>query len=220
MSQEGGMTARELRYRYPGSSFTLQVPSFQVDPGERLAITGSSGCGKTTLLRLMIGLLEPDAGDIMVHGVRLDTLNDAQKRALRIQSVGSIAQELDLLDYLTVEENVLLPYMVTRSLTLNQTARAEAIRLSKALGIGDKLARRPGQLSQGERQRVAIARALVTKPPLLVADEPTGNLDGWTARQVLDLVGDLIADCGTTFVMVTHDLNLLDFFDRRFDLSS
>jgi|MDTC01.2.fsa_nt_gb ABC-type lipoprotein export system ATPase subunit len=220
MSQEGGMTARELRYRYPGSSFTLQVPSFQVDPGERLAITGSSGCGKTTLLRLMIGLLEPDAGDIMVHGVRLDTLNDAQKRALRIQSVGSIAQELDLLDYLTVEENVLLPYMVTRSLTLNQTARAEAIRLSKALGIGDKLARRPGQLSQGERQRVAIARALVTKPPLLVADEPTGNLDGRTARQVLDLVGDLIADCGTTFVMVTHDLNLLDFFDRRFDLSS
>ena len=220
MSQEGGMTARELRYRYPGSSFTLQVPSFQVDPGERLAITGSSGCGKTTLLRLMIGLLEPDAGDIMVHGVRLDTLNDAQKRALRIQSVGSIAQELDLLDYLTVEENVLLPYMVTRSLTLNQTARAEAIRLSKALGIGDKLARRPGQLSQGERQRVAIALSLVTKPPLLVADEPTGNLDGRTARQVLDLVGDLIADCGTTFVMVTHDLNLLDFFDRRFDLSS
>ncbi len=220
MSQEGGMTARELRYRYPGSSFTLHVPSFRVDPGERLAITGSSGCGKTTLLRLMIGLLEPDAGDIMVHGVRLDTLNDAQKRALRIQSVGSIAQELDLLDYLTVEENVLLPYMVTRSLTLNQTARAEAIRLSKALGIGDKLARRPGKLSQGERQRVAIARALVTKPPLLVADEPTGNLDGRTARQVLDLVGDLITDCGTTFVMVTHDLDLLDFFDRRFDLSS
>ncbi len=214
------MAAQGLRYQYPGSSFALSVPSFHVAPGERVAVTGTSGCGKTTLLRLMMGLLEPDAGEITVHGERLNSLTDTQKRALRIQSIGSIAQELDLLDYLTVEENILLPFMVTRALALNLAAHQEATRLATALGIGEKLSRRPRQLSQGERQRVAIARALVTKPPMLVADEPTGNLDGHTARQVLDLVGDLIADRGTTFVMVTHDLNLLDFFDRRFDLAS
>ena len=164
---EGGMRAQDLRYQYPGSSFALEVADFRVDPGERGAITGTSGCGKTTLLRLMMGLLEPDAGEITVHGERLNTLTDSQKRALRIQSIGSIAQELDLLDYLSVEENVLMPFMVTRSLKLDDAARKEAARLTQALGIGEKRSRRPRQLSQGERQRVAICRAVVTEPRVI-----------------------------------------------------
>ena len=115
---------------------------------------------------------------------------------------------------------MLLPYFINKALALTQEVREECGRLAEALGLADKSARFPHQLSQGERQRVAIARALITQPEILIADEPTGNLDGETARQVLEQVGELIQERETTFLMVTHDLTLLDFFDWRFDLGT
>lgn len=207
-----------LRYAYASSSFSLSIEAFSARPGERVAITGPSGCGKTTLLRLATGLLQPAAGSIQIQGQDLGALAESQKRALRIKSIGSIPQELDLLEYVSVEENIFLPYYINRALSLTPEARREGERLATALGLGDKVRRFPHQLSQGERQRVAIARSLITRPEILVADEPTGNLDGHTARQVLHLIGELISERDTTFLMVTHDLSLLDFFDRRFEL--
>ncbi|NCF85061.1 MAG: ATP-binding cassette domain-containing protein, partial [Verrucomicrobiaceae bacterium] len=159
-----------------------------------------------------------ESGEICLGGRTVGELDEAEKRSLRITRVGAIPQELDLLDYLSVEENMLLPYFINNALALTQSVRKECERLADALGLANKSSRFPHQLSQGERQRVAIARALITQPEILIADEPTGNLDGVTARQVLDLVGELIRARETTFLMVTHDLTLLDFFDRRFDL--
>ncbi len=210
--------AQSIRYRYPGSAFAIQVPSFQAAAGERVAITGPSGCGKTTLLRVITGLLTPESGTVRVRGADLSGLSESEKRRLRVRSIGSIAQELDLLEHLCVEENILLPFFVSRAIKLTRNERRELKRLAEALGLADKLKRFPHELSQGERQRVAIARALITRPEILAADEPTGNLDGGTARQVLQLIGDLIQERGTTLIMVTHDLTLLDFFDRRFEL--
>ncbi|NCF92597.1 MAG: ATP-binding cassette domain-containing protein [Verrucomicrobiaceae bacterium] len=207
-----------LIYRYPNSPFELSLSDFKVKRGERVALTGPSGCGKTTLLRLITGLLAAESGEICLGGRTVGELDEAEKRSLRITRVGAIPQELDLLDYLSVEENMLLPYFINNALALTQSVRKECERLADALGLANKSSRFPHQLSQGERQRVAIARALITQPEILIADEPTGNLDGVTARQVLDLVGELIRARETTFLMVTHDLTLLDFFDRRFDL--
>ena len=212
------ISVADLRYRYPSSSFSLEIPSFRATLGERVAITGPSGCGKTTFLRLATGLLQSDAGSISVKGQDLSTLREPEKRALRITQIGSIPQELDLFDYLSVEENMLLPFYINRTLSLTEESHQERERLASALGLEGKAKRFPHQLSQGERQRVAIARALITRPEILVADEPTGNLDGNTARQVLEIIGQLIVERRTTFLMVTHDLSLLDFFDRRFEL--
>ncbi len=209
----------DVHYQYPSSSFVFQLPSFTAQPGERVAITGPSGCGKTTLLRLITGLLQPQKGRVFLGGEEISVLPEKAKRALRIARVGSIPQELDLLDYLCVEDNMLLPFSINRALRLTSAAREEQRQLTDALGLQGKHARFPHQLSQGERQRVAIGRALITRPEILVADEPTGNLDGNTARQVLELLGKLIEERGTTLLMVTHDLSLLDFFDRQFDLT-
>ncbi|MFT4638624.1 MAG: putative ABC transport system ATP-binding protein [Verrucomicrobiales bacterium] len=218
MAESPIISVTDLRYQYPSSTFSLDIPVFTAALGERVAITGPSGCGKTTLLRLTTGLIQPHAGTIAILGQDLSTLNEAEKRALRITRIGSIPQELDLLDYLSVKENMLLPFYINHTLSLTEEADQEREKLATALGLEDKASRFPHQLSQGERQRVAIARALITRPEILVADEPTGNLDGNTACQVLELIGKLIKERQTTFLMVTHDLSLLDFFDRRFDL--
>ena len=209
---------QDLRYSYPSSGFALSIDAFSVRAGERVAITGPSGCGKTTFLRLTMGLLQPDWGTISVQGNDLGSLTDAERRALRVKRIGSIPQELDLLDYLSVEENMFLPFYINPALPSTSESRGEGERLAAALGLRDKGKRFPHQLSQGERQRVAIARALITRPEILVADEPTGNLDGEAARDVLGLIGELMGQGQTTFLMVTHDLNLLEFFDRRFQL--
>lgn len=210
----------ELRFAYPGSSFRLSASSVRVDEGERLAITGPSGGGKSTLLRLLTGLEEPESGGIEVYGRDLRALSDGQRRAFRISTIGFIAQDLDLLDHLRVEENILLPFYINRALRLSPTVREEAENLARQLGLEGKTRRLPAELSQGERQRVAIARALITKPKLLVADEPTGNLDGQTARQVLDLIAAFLEKSGATFLMITHDLSLLSFFGRRLEVSA
>ncbi|MFJ7065739.1 ABC transporter ATP-binding protein [Streptomyces sp. NPDC101115] len=199
---------RDVHRRYDGSSEgppALQDVSLTVRPGEAVAVLGPSGSGKSTLLHLIAGLDRPDAGTVTVDGVRVDELGEAASARYRRSKVGMVFQFFHLLDDLTVTDNVLLPAQ------LAGTARGEAARraaeLLEALGIDRHARAHPGRLSGGERQRVAVARALMNRPPLLLADEPTGALDTAAGEDVSRLLADLNAD-GQTIVVVTHDLAL------------
>ena len=208
----------ELSFRYPGGPFRLEVPKLHIEPGERTAIIGPSGSGKTTLLRLISGLVTPDLGRAVTNGVEVGALSDTERRAFRLGNVGLVFQEFELLEYLSVLDNVLLPFRLDGSLPGREAARERASALARSVGLEDKLDRRPASLSQGERQRVAVCRALVTRPPIVLADEPTGNLDPRTGMRVLDELIEFATADGATLVFVTHDHGLLGRFERVVDI--
>jgi putative ABC transport system ATP-binding protein len=210
----------DLRFRYRQGGFELRVPELSVRDGERVAVIGPSGSGKTTLLHLIAGIVEPQAGRVVTSGVDVTALGDAARRDFRVRRVGLVFQEFELLDYLSVLDNVLLPYRINVALRLAATVRARAVALAERLGIGDKLARLPARLSQGERQRAAVCRALVAGAPLLLADEPTGNLDPDNKGRVLDLLCDAAKQSGATLLIVTHDRDLLPRFERVIDVKA
>jgi putative ABC transport system ATP-binding protein len=187
--------------------------------GERLAIVGPSGVGKTTLLNLIAGILRPNSGRIDVAGTEVTALSDAEQRLFRASHVGFVFQDFALLDYLPARQNILYPYRISGGLRLDAEARARAEALALACGIGDKLDRHPGALSQGEQQRVAICRALVTQPKLVLSDEATGNLDPESKARILDLLFERAEEAGAGVVAVTHDHELLPRFDRVLDFA-
>jgi putative ABC transport system ATP-binding protein len=201
----------DLSFAYPGSSFRLQVDSLTVAVGQSLALLGPSGVGKTTLLRLMTGLLQPNSGEVKLGAVSLSRLNETNRRAFRLNQVGLVFQDFALLDYLTVEENILLPQRFGKEpLT---PAASQAMRgLAERLEIDKHWRKLAGQLSQGERQRVAIARALVHRPRYLFADEPTASLDAVRREVVMDLLQDYIQENEACLIMVTHDTELISRF--------
>jgi putative ABC transport system ATP-binding protein len=207
----------DLQFRYGDGGFALRIDELNVAAGESVALVGPSGSGKTTLLHLVAGILAPAAGSVVVDGQDLGALDADARRAFRIQRVGLVFQEFELLEYLSVLDNVLLPYRIHPALRLAAAAGERARTLAERLDIGDKLTRLPHHLSQGERQRVAVCRALVTGPPLLLADEPTGNLDPANKQRVLDALFALAAESGATILTVTHDHELLPRFDRTID---
>ena len=208
-----------LRFAYQPGGFTLRVPTLHIAAGERVACIGPSGSGKTTLLHLLAGIEAPAAGSVRVDGVDLGALDDAARRAFRLARIGLLFQELELLDYLSARDNVLLPFHLGAG-ALDAEQRASVASLAAAVGIDALLDRRPQHLSQGERQRVALCRALVTAPSLLLCDEPTGNLDPTTAGTVLDLIFREARARDTTLVLVTHDHSVLPRFDRVLDLAA
>ena len=157
---------RDLQFRYRDGDFALRIPEHSVQPGKCVAVIGPSGSGKTTLLQLVAGIATPEAGRIQTAGTELVGLDDAARRAFRVRHVGLVFQEFELLDYLSVLDNVLLPYRIHPALRLDAAVRERAQALAGKLGIGDKLSRLPAKLSHGERQRAAVCRALVTRPPL------------------------------------------------------
>ena len=207
-----------VRFAYGLGGFALAVPRFELAPGEHVAVIGPSGAGKSTLLHLLAGVLAPASGRVTLLGRSLGDRSDAERRAARAAHVGLVFQELELLEHLTVLDNVLLPYHAVPSLALDAAARARAATLLGRVGLGDKLTRKPRRLSQGERQRVALARALVTEPRLVLGDEPTGNLDPTTSARVVDLLLGESRRTGAALVMVTHDHSLLPRFDRVVDV--
>jgi putative ABC transport system ATP-binding protein len=210
--------AQGVEFNYPAGSFALRLDSFEIAEGERVAVVGPSGAGKTTLLHLLAGILPPDRGRIRVHGMELTELGPDDRRDLRLLKLGLIFQDLELLEYLSLLDNVLLPFRVSPFLELDAEARARAAELLEAVGLGDRLNDLPGRLSRGERQRVAFARALSTHPALVLADEPTGNLDGATRDRVAALLFDHAERTGATLVVVSHDPELVERFDRTVDI--
>jgi putative ABC transport system ATP-binding protein len=207
----------DLRFRYAEGDFALHVPTLSVERGERVAVIGPSGSGKTTLLHLIAGIKSPSAGKVVTDGVDVTGLDDAGRRAFRIRRIGLVFQEFELLEYLSVLDNILLPYRINRALSLDRDVRQRAREVAQRVGIGDKLTRPATRLSQGEMQRVAVCRALIADPPLLLADEPTGNLDPTNTERVLDILFDAAVARGATLVTVTHEYDLLDRFDRVID---
>ena len=218
MAESRGLTVEGLIFAYPDDSFRLEVPRCELAAGRTGVVVGPSGCGKTTFLDLCAGIRVPSAGRVVTDGFDWGAHPDGARRARRIGHVGLVFQEFELLDHLTVTENVLLPYYVGSGLTLDGAATTRAGELLEAVGLASHARKRPEKLSQGERQRVAIARALVTEPSVLLADEPTGNLDPKATRGVLELLLEQARARGATLLVVTHDHSLLDAFDQRIEL--
>ncbi len=206
-----------VHFAYPQSEFRLEVPTLRVEPGEKVVLIGPSGSGKTTLLHLAAGILKPNRGTIRLDDVILSGLSDAAARSFRIANIGLVFQEFELIEYLPVRENILLPYRVNPALRLTAEVRQTARSLAEQVGIAETWDRYPHRLSQGERQRVAISRALITGPRMIFADEPTGNLDPTNSRTIVDLLLSRADAAGATLLMVTHDHSLLDRFDRVVD---
>lgn len=210
---------RQLRFQYPTTDFRLIVDRLQVAPGERVAVVGPSGSGKTTLLNLISGISVPQAGTVEVSGRKVSALPDAQRRDFRAASIGLIFQQFELIEYLSVLENILLPFMINRALHMGGEAIQRSKELAASVGLHDKLGRKIRRLSQGEQQRVAICRALVTQPKLLLADEPTGNLDPRNKDLTIRLLFDFCARQNATLLVVTHDLGIVSGFDRQIDFA-
>jgi len=204
----------DLDFRYPSGEFRLIIPEFTATDSEKVAVIGPSGSGKTTLLNLIAGILAPVSGTVVLDDLTVNHLNDAGRRDYRITHIGFVFQDFELLDYLNVLDNILHPYRITGALKLNKGVKERAVKLARDMGIDDKLNRHPNDLSQGEKQRAAICRALLPQPKLLLADEPTGNLDPENKIRILDLLFRSVEEKGTTLLAVTHDHELLKRFDR------
>lgn len=209
---------RDLEFRYGAGEFQLNVPELAIERASRTACIGPSGSGKTTLLNLVAGIITPQQGRVVTNGVAVSQLSDAERRGFRITNIGLVFQEFELLEYLSVLDNILLSYRINPALKLDSVVRERAAALAEQMGIVDKLRRHPGKLSQGERQRVAVCRAVLPEPALLLTDEPTGNLDPANKWRVLELILDHVVQSGATLVTVTHDRDLLDHFDRVIDI--
>jgi putative ABC transport system ATP-binding protein len=180
----------------------LRGVSFDIDPGELIALVGQSGSGKSTLLNIIGGLDKPDAGEVEVLGVDIMKANDAKLAAMRNESIGFVFQAFNLLDHLSVLDNVILPSSFAK---VGKDAVGRGREALRRVGLSDFAKRRPGELSGGQKQRVAIARALFGAPQLLLCDEPTGNLDSETGREVIDFFRELNAKDGVTLLIVTHE---------------
>lgn len=207
------LRVEDIEFQYPRSPYGLRIPSFESRAGKTTAIVGPSGCGKTTFLNLAAGILKPCKGTIHFDGTDLTQLGTRAAAKLRLARIGLIFQEFELVEHLAVKDNILLPLHL--GLETDRTAlERRARKLAEQTGIKKYWKKRPNNLSHGERQRVAICRALSVDPKLILADEPTGNLDPVNKRKVLDLMIDFAQEGDRSLVVATHDVELLDAFDE------
>jgi lipoprotein-releasing system ATP-binding protein len=200
----------------PDTLDVLQGINVAINAAERLAIVGASGSGKTTLLQILGGLDRPTGGHVLVDGRDIHSLSERERGDLRNHALGFVYQFHHLLPEFSALENVAMPLLVRRMATSEAKDRAREI-LTR-VGLGQRLTHRPHQLSGGERQRAAVARALVTQPKLVLADEPTGNLDGKNAEQVFELMLELNRERKTSLVVVTHDLRIAARMERALEI--
>lgn len=211
------LIAKNINKIYDEGSIRTQVLTgldISIKQGERVAIVGASGSGKSTLLHLLGGLDIPTSGEVWLHGDCLNKMNETERGNMRNKHLGFIYQFHHLLPEFTAIENVAMPLLLRKHVPISE-ARTQAIDLLERVGLGHRLEHRPGELSGGERQRVSIARALVTKPSLVLADEPTGNLDYDNAQSVFALLAELQETLQMALLMVTHDRSLAAKADRQ-----
>jgi putative ABC transport system ATP-binding protein len=207
------VSATDLTRQYGAGETTvhaLRGVSVEVANGELTAVMGPSGSGKSTLMHILAGLDRPTAGEVLIAGTAIAELNDAQLTKLRREHIGFIFQFFNLLPMLTAKENIVLPM----SIAGRKPDPAWVDELTAAVGLDERLSHRPSELSGGQQQRVAIARALVSKPTVMFADEPTGNLDSRTSGEILELLRTSVSSYGQTTVMVTHDAHAAAIADR------
>ena len=210
--------ACNIRFNYRRNGFQLDIPTLSIQPGEKVALTGSSGTGKTTLLNLLAGIMVPSSGTIEIDGLDIAKLPTEDRQDFRAVKMGLIFQEFGLLDYLTVIENICLPYRITPVLALDADVLKRGSEIAEKIGLGDKLHRYPKHLSQGERQRIEVCRALITRPTMILGDEPTGNLDPHNRDHVVKMLFDYSERTKAALLVVTHDYELVAQFDRRIDI--
>lgn len=210
------LDAQKIEKSFTDGKSTVDVIkgiSLQVTAGEFVSIVGSSGSGKSTLLHILGGLDRPSAGQVMVNGRRFDNLSEADRGYVRNENLGFVYQFHHLLPEFTALENVAMPLMLRKNVKFKE-AKQQAEYLLERVGLTHRLTHQPGELSGGERQRVALARAVVTKPKLMMADEPTGNLDRKTADKIFELLTELRSEFNMAMLIVTHDEQLAHSADR------
>jgi lipoprotein-releasing system ATP-binding protein len=209
------LQCRAVARRFTEGGSVLEVLSdvnLAVLPAERVAIVGSSGSGKTTLLQILGGLDDPDDGEVFVGGEAMNGGSELSKGELRNRYIGFVYQFHHLLPEFTAEENVAMPLLIRRE--QKSIAIEKARELLGRVGLGERLTHKPGELSGGERQRAAVARALIARPQLVLADEPTGNLDAGNGEHVMKLMLELNQELRTSLVIVTHDMSIAERMDR------
>lgn len=211
---------KDIQFHYPQSDFNLSIEDLSFTAGSKTAIIGPSGFGKTTMLNLIAGIILPDNGEIIVHSETINILPDNERRKYRIQNIGFIFQDFRLVPYLNVLDNILLPFRINNALKADSDAVLRAKEIADELNIGRLIKKYPAKLSHGERQRVAIARALVNQPKLLLADEPTGNLDPANKTHIKNILFDAVEKHKATLITVTHDHEMLEGFDSVIDFKN
>ncbi len=222
MNEQGKdiLVAQALRKNYTLGKRNVEVLqgiNLRVRRGEVVVVVGASGAGKSTLLHLLGGLDAPSAGEVALDGVSLFEMSAAERTRLRNERIGFVFQSYNLLPELDALENVCLPALL--GARRGDDLRERGVQLLKAVGLGERLEHRPAELSGGEQQRVAIARSLMNRPKLLLADEPTGNLDSKTSEVILDLLWQMHAESGATMVMVTHDEHIAKRGERVLEIA-
>jgi putative ABC transport system ATP-binding protein len=210
----------DVQFAYGDSGFALSIPNLEIACGESVALVGPSGSGKTTLLSLIAGIISPERGSILLGADELTRLGGQQRRRHRLCQMGMIFQSFELLDFLDVRDNILLQARLAPGLAITSSLEQQAVAIAAELGLADKWHRPITALSQGERQRVAACRALLLNPDLVLADEPTGNLDPANKLAVLEQLIALCKRHNRILLTVTHDHSLLPSFDRVVDMAT
>ena len=211
------ISLQNLDFQYPAADFRLAIDDLYISPGEKVALVGPSGSGKTTLLNLISGISLAQGGTVRVFDQDIAQLSNSDRRDFRIAQIGFVFQRFELIEYLNVKDNILFPFLINRSIAVGPEVVQQMQELTNAVGIANLRQRYPKQLSQGEKQRVAICRALIRAPQLILADEPTGNLDPVNKHGILDLMFNKLDAPDRSFVVVTHDETVANRCDRKID---
>jgi len=211
------ISLEKIFFQYPDSDFKLSIDRLTFNTGSKTAIIGTSGYGKTTMLNIIAGIILPEQGGVLINDHKINTLSDKERRNYRIQNIGFIFQDFKLIPYLNVVDNILLPFRINNSIQMGKETLKGANDLAEDLGIVDKLKKYPSKLSQGEKQRVAICRALLNRPSIILADEPTGNLDPENKKKIMKILFSAVKKFNATLITVTHDHEMLDGFEDIID---